>query len=81
MLEPGENSKQLSNSSIAEVWFWEDGTLSLYLLRMLSGSAAYEQISRSELMPGLDIAVLLRCINMSNHVEAVREFRSVIRES
>ncbi len=66
---------------IAEVWFWEDGTLSLYHLRTFSGSAAYEQISCSELMPGLDIAVLLRCINMSNHVEAVREFRKAIRKS
>jgi Uma2 family endonuclease len=45
---------------VPEVWFWEDGTLSLYHLR----GDRYEQISRSEL-PGLcdlDIALLKQCI-------------------
>jgi Uma2 family endonuclease len=65
--------------NIPEVWFWEDGTLSIHHLRTVGGNAFYEQISRSELMPELDIAVLLRCINMSNHVEAVREFRYAIQ--
>lgn len=48
---------------VPEVWFWEDGILSLHHLR----EQGYEQIERSEL-PGLeqlDINLLKRCILMA----------------
>lgn len=63
---------------IPEVWFWDDGTLAIYHLRTASNEF-YEQISKSEELPGLDIALLLRCLNMTNHVDAVREFRAAIQ--
>jgi Uma2 family endonuclease len=56
---------------IAEVWFWEKGKLALYAL----GGDGYEPISRSQLLPGLDIAELIRCVDLPNHVQAIREFR------
>lgn len=59
---------------IPEVWFWEKDKLSLYALREQED----EQISRSELLSGLDIALLTRCIMMPNHVQAIREFMSAI---
>lgn len=48
---------------VPEVWFWEDGVLTLHHLR----SHGYEQIERSEL-PGLnqlDLDLLRRCILMA----------------
>ena len=36
----------------------------------------YEQIAASELLPELDIALFVRCINIANNVEAIKEFRS-----
>lgn len=66
---------------IPEVWFWEDGVLELYHLREGSDRPDYERITTSELLPQLKIALLSRCINMTNHVEAVREFQRGIQSS
>jgi len=63
---------------ISEVWFWNDGTLAIYHLRTATPDVRYEQIATSEALPELDIALLLKCINMTNHVEAVKTFRQAI---
>ena len=55
---------------IAEVWFWENNQLVLYRLR----EDNYEQISRSEFLPDLDIALLVRCVQMSDILAARNEF-------
>jgi len=59
---------------IPEVWFWEKSRLSLYALRQ----EGYEPIASSQLLPELDIALLVRCVNMSSHVEAIKEFKRAI---
>lgn len=59
---------------IPEVWFWEKEKLSLHQLR----TSGYVEIQRSQVLPELDIPLLVRCINAENHVEAVREFRRSI---
>ena len=54
--------KMYAELGTAEVWFWEDGLLSLYHLR--SPEQTYEKITVSEL-PGLDtlnLELLQRCI-------------------
>jgi len=56
---------------VPEVWFWEDGLFALYCLR----SNGYERVTRSELMPDLDIELLGRCLLMASQLEAIREFR------
>ncbi|MEG4939166.1 Uma2 family endonuclease [Microcoleus sp. F4-D5] len=56
---------------VAEVWFWEDGVLSMYRL----GSEGYEKIYSSVVLPDLDINLLCRCLLMASSVEAMREFR------
>jgi len=56
---------------VPEVWFWEDGVFGLYHLR----SHGYEKIEQSEVLPGLDINLLSRCLLMASRVEAVKEFR------
>ncbi len=56
---------------ISEVWFWQDGSLSLYALHQ----EKYEKINQSEVLPELDMVLLERCINIPKHIQAVREFR------
>ena len=60
---------------IPEVWFWENGTLRLYSL----GDDGYAEVDRSFVLPDLDIVLLARCINIENHLQAMREFREVIQ--
>jgi Uma2 family endonuclease len=65
---------------VPEVWFWEDGVLTLYHLR----SSGYERVERSEL-PGLadlDLAVLKRCllIGETSTAEAMREFSAYLQQ-
>jgi Uma2 family endonuclease len=60
---------------VPEVWFWEDGLFSLYCLR----SDTYERVSKSELLPELDIDLLTRCVLMTSRLEAVREFRQGLK--
>ena len=55
---------------IPEVWFWENNRLSVYGLR----EDNYEQISRSELLPELDLELLVRCVLMPSRIEARTEF-------
>ena len=61
---------------VPEVWFWEDGLLTLHHLR----EEGYERISRSEVLPDLDIDLLTRCVLITSRVEAVREFRRQIQD-
>jgi len=60
---------------IPEVWFWENGRLRLYSL----GDDGYAEVDRSQVMPDLDIVLLARCINIENHLQAMREFRQAIQ--
>ncbi|WP_449416886.1 Uma2 family endonuclease [Phormidium nigroviride] len=55
---------------ITEVWFWENNQLSVYRLR----GDDYEQISKSEFLPELDLDLLVRCVLMPSIIEAKAEF-------
>ncbi|MBD2539413.1 Uma2 family endonuclease [Coleofasciculus sp. FACHB-SPT36] len=59
---------------IPEVWFWVNEQLSFYTL----GNAEYETVPKSQLLPNLDVALLIGCINIANHTQALREFREGI---
>jgi Uma2 family endonuclease len=61
---------------IPEVWFWENNQLAVYGLR----EDNYEQISRSELLPELDLELLVRCVLMPSRIEARREFLNGVRQ-
>lgn len=63
---------------IPEVWFWEDGALEVYHLRPDGNTFNYEKISSSEEVKGIDLDLLLRCINMVNHVEAIKTFQQAL---
>ena len=62
--------------NITEVWFWENNQLSLYQLR----EDNYESISRSTLLPDLDLDLLVRCVLMQSILEARTEFLKGIRQ-
>jgi Uma2 family endonuclease len=64
---------------IKEVWFWEDGVLELYHLRGEGKTLHYEQIKSSEEVKGIDLDLLLRCINMVNHVDAIKTFQNALQ--
>lgn len=64
---------------IKEVWFWEDGVLDLYHLRGEGKTLHYEQIKSSEEVKGIDLDLLLRCINMVNHVDAIKTFQKTLQ--
>jgi Uma2 family endonuclease len=55
---------------VQEVWFWKGGVISIYCL----GEAGYELVSRSELLPQLDIRLLEFCSRMSDQYDAVTTF-------
>lgn len=74
------NEKKLNRYKalgVPEVWFWEDGRFALYYLR----GDSYERVSKSVILPDLDIDLLLRCLLMTSRVEAVREFRRGISQN
>ncbi|WP_427157179.1 Uma2 family endonuclease [Aliinostoc sp. HNIBRCY26] len=60
---------------IPEVWLWEDGVLEVYHLRVDDTGTYYEKISQSEEVKGINLELLLRCINMVNHVDAIKTFQ------
>jgi len=60
---------------IPEVWFWMNDELLFYSL----GNEGYEAVSKSQLLPSLDVGLLMRCIGIENHAQALREFRAGIK--
>lgn len=60
---------------ITEVWFWMNDELLFYSL----GNEGYEAVSKSQLLPSLDVDLLMGCINIENHAQALREFRAGIK--
>ncbi len=60
---------------VPEVWFWEDGMISVYCLC----EEGYEKVAQSSLLPDLDLALLAQYSRMADQYDAVSEFTQVIR--
>lgn len=60
---------------IPEVWFWEGETLRLY--RFQDGE--YQQVSRSVVLPNLEIDLLVRCALMPDQFDAAVAFRNALK--
>ncbi|HAG82816.1 MAG TPA: hypothetical protein DD379_26205 [Cyanobacteria bacterium UBA11162] len=56
---------------VKEVWFGEDGVISLHYLE----GSDYQRVSQSRFLPNLDINLLAQCAAITSRVQAVREFR------
>lgn len=65
---------------ISEVWFWEDGVLSLYHLH----ESGYKKITHSEIseLASLDINLLARCVLLAqtSRLEAANTLRSGLQQ-
>lgn len=59
---------------VREVWFWEDGVISVYCLR----TTGYELVSKSELLPELDLRSLEFYSRMADQYDAVNAFMKLI---
>jgi Uma2 family endonuclease len=55
---------------IPEVWIWEDGFLTIYVLN----NQEYNKLNQSQLLPELDINLLIKYINYHDQYDAVTEF-------
>ncbi|MEG4500264.1 Uma2 family endonuclease [Microcoleus sp. F10-C6] len=55
---------------VREVWFWEDGVISVYCLRY----TGYELVSKSELLPELDLRSIEFYSRMADQYDAVNAF-------
>ena len=55
---------------VSEVWFWQDGVISVYCLR----STGYDLVSKSELLPELDLRSLEFYSRMADQYDAVNAF-------
>ena len=56
---------------VPEVWFWQDGRITVYYLQ----NGNYELRDRSELLPELDLAFLAECINQDDPLQASLKFQ------
>jgi Uma2 family endonuclease len=61
---------------VREVWIWKRGRIEVFALR----GERYEAIERSELLPGIDLAELVRFVEQQPMTRAVREYRARLRE-
>ena len=61
--------------AVREVWFFERGTLRFFALR----TDQYELIAKSELLPGVDPELFIRCMAEPSQVAAVRALRAELR--
>lgn len=62
---------------VPEVWFWEDGVLSVYCLQ----ENEYTKVSKSTLLPDLDLELLALYSRMADQYDAVKEYNRVISQS
>jgi Uma2 family endonuclease len=62
---------------IPEVWLWEDDRLQVYYL----GTEGDREIDRSQLLPSLDLDLLVRCVQMPSHLEAMKIFLAAVQKS
>jgi len=61
--------------AISEVWFWEDGVLTIYHLK----NDQYVKINQSQLLPELDIELFKKYILYHDQYDAVTEFINALK--
>jgi Uma2 family endonuclease len=73
---------------VAEVWFWETNQFKLYHLRdnfqgelatVYPDTYGYEALSKSKILPELDISLLEQCLTISDSIQAIDEFEQGLK--
>jgi Uma2 family endonuclease len=62
---------------IPEVWLWENNQLKVYWLQ----DNDYLEMPASQLLPDLDLDLLVRCIQIPSRLEAMKQFMAGIAQS
>jgi len=62
---------------VREVWMWDQGQIVVFALR----GAAYERLTRSEILPQLDIGLIQSALDAPTQTAAVRELRLQLRNT
>jgi len=60
---------------VPEVWLWRRNKLEVFVL---NAAGTYDAARTSRLLPGLDIALVERCVAMTSWQQARRAFRAAI---
>lgn len=58
------------------MWFWKNKQLQIFHLT----DGEYQQVTRSQFLPDLDLEMLQRYIDYPDQYDAVLEFQKAIRE-
>lgn len=61
---------------VTEVWLWEDGLISVYVLE----ANQYQKVVQSHLLPDLDLELLAKYSRMSDQFDAVNEYTELINK-
>lgn len=59
---------------VREVWIWKGGRIQVFVLR----GESYAEADSSEVLPGIDLSLLLRFIDVKPMTRAVREYRAAL---
>lgn len=60
---------------VAEVWYWRRGLIQPYRLH----GERYEPANESQILPGLDLALLMRFIDEPTTSQAIRGYRDALQ--
>jgi len=67
-----EKLEKYRRFKIPEVWLWENNQLYVYALI----SSEYHLVNYSQLLPDLDLDLLVRCVLMPSRLEAMNAFKA-----
>ena len=67
-----EKLEKYRRFKIPEVWLWENDQLDVYALI----SSEYHLVNYSQLLPDLDLELLVRCVLMPSRLEAMNAFKA-----
>ena len=70
-----EKLEKYRRFKIPEVWLWENNQLDVYALI----SSEYHLVNYSQLLPDLDLELLVRCVQMPSRLEAMNAFKAGMR--
>lgn len=62
---------------VPEVWFYQKQQIFIYHLH----ATKYEQVTRSEFLPELDLNLFVRCLNMSDQYDATIAFSTSLKQN
>lgn len=65
-----------SRVRVREVWFWRRGRLGIHVLQ----GDRYQEVSRSQVLPGIDLVELVSYLDRPTTSRAMREYQAALRQ-